>query len=160
MRFAMRVVRWAAIFVLVLLAATPTVLKVAGFTVGQVETASMAPEIPIGSLVLSKDLPYAVGDIVWAQVPDGEPFVHRVISIDDDVLVTRGDANRTQDSPITTDLVVGKVVHTIPAGEALLKVYSWPGQVTAFIAALLLLWPWGGRSGGDAITDKKEKVAV
>ena len=49
------------------------------------------------------------GDVIT--YTSGETYVtHRIVSITDENIVTKGDANNTMDEPITKDNIIGKVV--------------------------------------------------
>lgn len=71
--------------------------------------------IPKDSMIISKHLTdeekdqLKVGDVVTFTQYDIHK-VHRIISIDGDTIVTKGDASRYADDPITKDVIVGKVV--------------------------------------------------
>ena len=73
------------------------------------------PTIPKDSMIISKHLTdeerdqLKVGDVVTFY-QYGIYKVHRIVYIDGDSIVTRGDASRSTDDPITKDDVVGKVV--------------------------------------------------
>ena len=41
-------------------------------------------------------------------------ITHRLIKLDENTLITKGDANNVQDAPITKDMVMGKVIFVIP----------------------------------------------
>ena len=75
---------------------------------------SMEPEFSVGDLlIIAKSDSYAVRDIVVYQ--DGRMAVtHRIVSITGDEVITRGDANNTEDSPIGIEQIKGKVILAIP----------------------------------------------
>ncbi len=81
-----------------------------GYTYFQVKTGSMSKTIEKKDLVIIKLTDkYKVNDIITFQ--DGNSFItHRLISINDNNLITRGDVNNTEDEPIKKDQVIGKVV--------------------------------------------------
>lgn len=78
---------------------------------------SMEPAIPVGSVVLTEpttDIGPLPGAIVSFDV-DGHTVTHRVVARDGDELITRGDANRTDDStPVMVDDVVGAAELVVP----------------------------------------------
>ena len=84
-----------------------------GYTIFQVITASMSNTINPQDIVIVKltdDV--KTHDIITFRV--GDDFVtHRIIGNDEDKIITRGDANNSQDAPITKDQIVGKVVFII-----------------------------------------------
>lgn len=81
-----------------------------------VKTGSMEPSIPVGSLILiHKQDNYCKDDVITYIHESGNFTVtHRIVYIEDDVVVTQGDANNTPDPPFAADRVIGKVVLTIP----------------------------------------------
>lgn len=97
-------------------------VNIAGFSVFRVVTGSMEPDIPIGSLLLSKETPISEikkEDIVCfiSREPptEGSVITHRVVSItkreDGAILLeTRGDANLVADRYyVTAENLVGRV---------------------------------------------------
>lgn len=80
-----------------------------------VRTGSMAPTLPVGSLVvIGKQAEYGVGDIVTYKAQDN--FVtHRIISVADGKYQTKGDANNVPDGTlIASSAVVGKLRLSVP----------------------------------------------
>jgi hypothetical protein len=75
---------------------------------------SMLPTIPRGALVRIRGVPdrgVEQGNVVLALTADGEPVLHRVIAIDGEVLVTRGDAALADDPPTPRSRVIGVATH-------------------------------------------------
>lgn len=110
--------------VLLLLAAVAAVIMIPmlmGFKEMAVLSGSMEPTIPVGSIVYVKtvDDPATLqpGDICTYTLADGETMVtHRVVSVDPDsqTLVTKGDANETDDGDINFAQVFGKTQFHLP----------------------------------------------
>lgn len=110
--------------VLLLLAAVAAVIvlpMVMGFKEMAVLTGSMEPTIPVGSIVYVKPLDdpsqLQPGDICTYTLSDGETMVtHRVVSVDPDsqTLVTKGDANDTDDGDINFAQVFGRTQFHLP----------------------------------------------
>lgn len=96
-----------------------------------VRTGSMAPGIPIGTVVLAR--PEAatrvrVGDVVAALHPDGRRILHRVRHVQPAgggavTLVLRGDANDADDPPVT----VARVERPIFVLPGLGRPLTWLG---------------------------------
>jgi signal peptidase I len=98
---------------------------------------SMHPGVTAGDLVLVRhDPPYRVGDVIAHDAGPGR-VLHRVVALDGDRLVLRGDANTHDDDirPHTGD-VIGRQVLVVPRGEALARRAGVPALVA--IAALHL----------------------
>ncbi|WP_182526644.1 signal peptidase I [Nocardioides dongkuii] len=106
--FAGRVVGWLLIIALLLvLAATVLVPRVAGATPYTVLTGSMEPNLPPGTLIVTEQVPaqdIEIGEVVTFQIESGKPQVvtHRVIATRQDrdgrpEFLTQGDANPIPD---------------------------------------------------------------
>lgn len=84
-----------------------------GYTVFEVVTGSMSGSIEVDDYVLvkkTKDI--KILDIITFK--DGKNFItHRVVEIRADKIITRGDANNSNDIEITYDDIVGKVIYTV-----------------------------------------------
>ena len=110
-----------------------------GYTVFQVITGSMEDTIKIDDVVivkLTKDV--EVNDIITYR--DTDSFVtHRVIKKDGNTLVTKGDANNSEDDPITVDSVIGKVVFIITNVSIWINVFKTPKVVIAIIISVILI---------------------
>ena len=108
-----------------------------GMTV--VLSGSMEPELSVGDLlIVVRDDGYKVDDVVVFQ--DGRTgVVHRIISIDGDEVITRGDANNTEDSPIQYSQIKGKVVLAIPAIGYLVNIIKTPFGTVALLAIAVFL---------------------
>ena len=101
---------------------------------------SMEPEISVGDLlVISAQEHYELGDVVVFQ--DGNIAVtHRIVFISEDEVITRGDANNIDDSPITPEEIKGEVVLAIPYVGYVVNVIKTPlgTLVIVALAAFLL----------------------
>ena len=75
-----------------------------------VMTGSMEDNINAGDYILIyKKNDYKVGDIVTFR--ENEFYItHRIIKKDNDTYITKGDANNTEDSAISKDKIIGKVL--------------------------------------------------
>ena len=110
--------------VLLVLAAVAAVILVPmlmGYKEMAVLSGSMEPTIPVGSIVYVKPLDDASllepGDICTYTLTDGETMVtHRVVSIDpaSQTLITKGDANDTEDGAISFSQVFGETQFHLP----------------------------------------------
>ena len=75
-----------------------------------VKTGSMEAKIHIGDYILIyKKNNYNVGDVVTYTSNNGF-ITHRIIKKDGDKVVTKGDANNTEDETINVKIIVGKVI--------------------------------------------------
>ncbi len=110
-----------------------------GIGVSVVMSGSMEPELGVNDLVLicSRET-YKKGDIVVYQ--DGESLViHRIIEINDDKVITKGDANDVPDSPIRPADIKGAYTAGVPfLGIVFLFLKSPAGFIIMLIAAVVL----------------------
>ena len=86
-----------------------------GYTFFEVASGSMSPSININDLIIVKlncDS-YGVSDVIT--YVSGDDFItHRIYSIKDGVIVTKGDNNDSVDSSIYKSDILGRVVYVIP----------------------------------------------
>lgn len=96
--------------------------SVLGYKAYAIETGSMAPTIPQGSMVYVRPCnnfeDYKVNDIVtFTDKVKKQSFTHRIVSINEAEyeFTTKGDANEIEDlEPTSASLAVGKVKMAIP----------------------------------------------
>jgi signal peptidase I len=113
-----------------------------------IEGGSMAPKIPLGSLViLNVGVPAdpRVGEVVAFRTPSGTTITHRVASLAQvgttAYVGTKGDANPVAD-PVITPLaaVVGEVAWTLPGAGYLVALLGRPiGLLALFLVAATVL---------------------
>lgn len=115
-----------------------------GYGLAVVETGSMEPNVPTGSLVLiHKTDGYSVGDVITYEDYRGMSITHRVKSIENGIVVTQGDANESADMPFIEDAIVGKVEMVVPKLGSIIKVLKTPWVVTALVGTVVLVIAWG-----------------
>lgn len=110
-----------------------------GYTAFEVVTGSMSGTIEIGDLVIVKITKnIEVNDIVVYE--EGNHFVtHRVLEINREQLITKGDANNSQDVPITSSQILGKVTAVIPKIGIWKRVFTTPSVLIAMVITTLLI---------------------
>ncbi len=117
-----------------------------------VEGSSMAPLLADGDLAVvrsSEDV--GVGDVVLYEEPDfGVGVLHRVVELDGDQLVLKGDANDFLDDrhPMATD-VEGSLWFSIPDAGSVLAWIRTPLHAALLVFALTLLALTGERTRRD-----------
>lgn len=116
-----------------------------GYTVFKTETGSMKNTIGIGDFVIvkiGKDVEY--NDIITFK--EKNTFItHRIIEINDENIVTKGDNNTAKDEPISRENVVGKVVFIIRDVETWKKVFTdikviIPLGITVLLLILIIIF--------------------
>ena len=111
-----------------------------GYGAAVVLSGSMEPKLSKGDLIIVKETnSYDCEDIVVFQ--DGNSLVvHRIIEKADEEVITKGDANNTDDGAIAISRIKGEVVFSVPyAGTAIEFIKSPVGTILIIALAILLL---------------------
>ena len=110
-----------------------------GVGVSVVLSGSMEPEFSAGDLIVVVEADdYAINDIVVYQSAKNA-VVHRIIDIDEDRIITQGDANNVSDKPIDKSCIKGKVLFSIPYfGCVVSFLKSTPGTLIVLVIAFFL----------------------
>lgn len=106
-----------------------------GYNYKTVLTGSMEPAIPVGSIVITKEQSsYEIEDIISFQ-EEGAIITHRIISIDRERYITKGDANNVADTEeVQQKQILGKVILMIPLlGYLVMWLMSPFGIISLFI---------------------------
>lgn len=111
-----------------------------GFGQTVVISGSMEPALSPGDLlILRAGDGYGEGDVITYRL-DGAFVTHRVVGRSPEGLVTRGDANNTDDQkPVTPVQIVGRVVLAIPRVGQLIAFLQSPLGVLVLAAAGLAM---------------------
>lgn len=109
-----------------------------GYGGAVVLSGSMEPTIGVDELIIVKaEESYKTGDIVVFQ--SGKmPVVHRIVAIDGEYVITRGDANNTDDDPIALSQVKGRVIAHIPRVGKVVRILKTPPAMLLLIIAAVL----------------------
>ena len=113
-------------------------VNIFGYSIFEVATGSMHGAVEINDAVLVKiNSDYDVNDIITYQ--SGDDFItHRVIMIQNDYIITKGDANNVNDNPIDKKLVLGKVVKILPKLGVWKKVLLTPKVIVLVLVTLFV----------------------
>lgn len=109
-----------------------------GYTVFQISTGSMSPTIEAEDIIvvkLTKD--FENNDIVVFK-EEKNLITHRIVKIESDSVVTKGDANNSEDKQIKRDMIIGKVIKIIPNISIWKKVLGTPEVFISISIAILL----------------------
>lgn len=111
-----------------------------GFGMTVVLSGSMEPELSVDDLLIVTPADtYEVGDVVVFQT-QRTAVVHRIVAIDGETVITRGDANSGNDEPITVQNIKGRVVCAIPFVGLIVNLIKTPvGTVLLLGIAFWLL---------------------
>lgn len=89
------------------------VVNIFGYSYLFVKSDSMLDYMKEGNLIIIKlNDSYKVGDVITFD-EDGLLITHRIVSIDGDKIITKGDVNNKNDSPIEKKDVIGVVKKVI-----------------------------------------------
>lgn len=99
-----------------------------GYAILEVVSGSMEPTIKIGDLIIihTNEKDYKKNDIVTFYDDRGNLVTHRIISLQDKVMVTKGDYNNIDDGKNSTDKIVGKYVFKLSGVGNFLKILKSP----------------------------------
>lgn len=145
------------IFISVLNASAGKVPSVFGYSFLQIQTGSMEPEFPVGSVVIAKKVDpkeIKTGDVIsfYSSEADiaGRVNTHRVVQITLNmsgfpVFTTKGDANPADDPRTVSSIrLVGKVVYNLgTVSGSVISVLKNPNVILVFIVIPLLLITFG-----------------
>lgn len=84
---------------------------IGNYSLFEVASSSMESNLHIRDIILiERNASYEVGDIITYK-ENNYYVTHRVVEINDDYIITKGDANNVNDAPIMKKQIVGKLIH-------------------------------------------------
>ena len=112
--------------------------NVFGYTYFQILTGSMEKEINIDDVVIVKlGNKVKKGDII--SYNSGDVIVtHRIVEMNDEEIITKGDANNANDDPIKKADVIGKVVYVGKRFGRIKKVIKEPVVLVSLLSTIVL----------------------
>ena len=123
-------------------------------------TGSMEPTLKVNDLVfVAEQEDYKVDDIVVYQ-SSNQLIIHRIISITDDKVITKGDANNTSDDPITKDQIKGRYVFRIPLIGFVFKILKTVPGTICVLALVVFLMYRSRRKERDRSNQELEKLVA
>lgn len=114
-----------------------------GYSAFEVSTGSMSGTMEIGDAILVKliDQDEVVSKDEIVVYSQGTALVtHRIVEVNDNQIITKGDANNTNDTPIQRNQIIGKVIKVIPGFRMWKEIILTPKVLIPASVALLLLW--------------------
>lgn len=149
---ALRAVTSVSITLIVLFAIAVAGVKLVGLDVYMVQSPSMEPTCPVGSVIwvkrISDPSKLEVNDVVTFRLTKRTTATHRIIRIEESdtdpagyVFITKGDNNDSEDNvPLSPSDVIGKEILTIPyLGYVSNYVQTKPGVYVAFGACIVVI---------------------
>lgn len=96
-----------------------------GYTYFQIETGSMSGTMEIDDIIIVKLGNENINpqDIITFR-EKGYLVTHRVISVDNDNVITKGDSNNIEDDPVNKNNIIGKVVYVVRDVKIWKKVFT------------------------------------
>lgn len=110
-----------------------------GYTVFEVKTGSMAKTLNVYDVILVKITKDVKENDIITFKKDDELITHRIMEIDGEEIITKGDANNTEDEKITKEAVIGKVVSIFPRVGIWAKVFTEPNVLISIFITLILI---------------------
>ena len=136
-----------------------TYVNIFGYSFFEVITGSMSPTIEVQDVVIVKigQDNINVDDII-TYYKDNNVITHRVVSIDEDDLVCKGDNNNTFDSAIKRDIIIGKVVKIIPGVGTFKETLFTPSVLVPFLVTFVLFGVYFNFHDKEKKDQKKDEV--
>ena len=99
-----------------------------GYSVLEVVSGSMEPTLQVGDLIViqTKHYQYQENDIVTFYDVNHSFVTHRIISLEKDQMITKGDNNNTNDEATATKNIVGKYLFKISGLGSVLTAFKNP----------------------------------
>lgn len=110
-----------------------------GYTFFEVATGSMDPTIDVGDVIIVKITNEVNENDIIVCNKDNAFITHRLIKIEEDNFITKGDANNTEDEPMQKSDLIGKVVNIIPDFSLWRKIIFTPQVIIPIFIMLILL---------------------
>lgn len=116
-------------------------INVFGYSIFQIKTGSMEDKLKVGDIIIvdiidSKDI--LKEEEIISYIEEGKIITHRIVEIDENSIITKGDANNTTDDPIERKQVIGKVIKTIPNVQIWTQVLKTKEVYTMIIITIVL----------------------
>lgn len=113
-------------------------INIFGYSAFSTETESMSPTIKKGDIIIVKlGDPIQEKDIITYK-KNNAFITHRIVEIDQNSIIAKGDNNNTQDEPITQNEIIGKVILIINNVEIWKKVFSDINVIIPIIITIIL----------------------
>lgn len=110
-----------------------------GYSFFEVATGSMSPTIEVGDVVITKITKDVKKNDVIVYKDDESIITHRLIEKNEKEIITRGDANNSEDKPIEENMIIGQVIKIIPQLGTWQKILSSPEILVLIIMLIIIL---------------------
>lgn len=115
--------------------------SILGYTLLEVMSSSMEPTISKEDFIIINhhDKKYKKGDIITFYDDSKMLVTHRIIKIENNKIITKGDHNKTEDDAISKEKVVGKYVFRIKGGGKVVAHLKNPFIIIIVVILIILL---------------------
>ena len=113
-------------------------VNIFGYSVLSTETGSMAPTIEKGDIVIIKIGDEIRENDIITYKKNNVLITHRIMNIDGDTIIAKGDYNNTEDEPITKSQVIGKSVFIVHNVEIWKKVFTDTHVIIPVVITIIL----------------------
>lgn len=113
-------------------------VNIFGYSIFSTETGSMSPTIEKGDIVIVKIGEQVNVEDIITYKKDNAFITHRIIEINGDSIIAKGDNNNTLDEAITQDAIIGKVDFIINNVEIWKKVFSDISVIIPIVITVVL----------------------
>lgn len=110
-----------------------------GYTFFEVATGSMSDTINIGDVVVTKITKDVSENDVIVYEEQNNFITHRLIEKKENELITKGDANNSEDKPIKVEQVLGKVIYVVPKVGFLKKILMSPQIIVGIVFLVIIM---------------------
>ena len=109
-----------------------------GYSLFEVESGSMSPTINVKDMVVVKETDKIKKDDIITYNIDGSFVTHRVVEVQENKVIAKGDFNNYEDKTIPKDSIIGKVVKIFPKFGVWKKIMLSPVVLIAIFFTMLL----------------------
>ena len=110
-----------------------------GYSLFEVATGSMSPTIEVGDVVITKLTKEVNANDIIVYMDGKNIITHILIEKNGDKIITRGDANNSEDKPIEEKMIIGEVVKIIPQLGTWQQILSSPEVLVLIVILILIL---------------------
>lgn len=129
-----------------------------GYGASVVLSGSMEPTLSVGDLlIVVRTEDYREQDIVVYQ-RGSMAVVHRIVELEGDSVITKGDANNTPDAPLPLGALKGRVIRVIPGVGRLLWAVRSPAGILVVLGLAVALTEASYRSEKKQKQQQNERI--
>lgn len=134
-----------------------------GYGQAVVISGSMSPAFEVGDLLIYQSVEkYKIGDMVAFRDGENDLVTHRIVEMNEEYLVTKGDANPVTDDPIAYTDIYGKVIFIIPKVGNFIVFLQHPISIVFVLLLFLggLEWNYHQERKKSKIRLEKERIEL